>query len=200
MLSPAKLSKSGGGAPGSDAPGSGAPGYGRTWVHLIAFSRCGLELFFRFFASHIQLAASLLSLAQHSSQVSAVQLSAVQLSSAVQRRALPCAALWCDALPCFAVLRTYQVSYEKNRYQRMYVRRKQNHQNTPAPLSLARSTAQRSAVRCRAVSCPAVRCGTVPCGAVLCGAFSFEHTRRQRWQGDRVGESQHVLEHLIQQF
>ena len=117
MLSPAKLSKSGRGAAGFSDPGSGAPGYGRTWVHLIAFSRCGLQLFCRFFASHTQLAASLLSLAQHSSQVSAAQLSAAQLSSAAQRRAVPCAALRCGALLCCAMLRTYQVSYESTRYQ-----------------------------------------------------------------------------------
>ena len=42
MLSPTKLSKSVRGAPGPGAPGSGAPGYGRTWVHLIAISKCGL--------------------------------------------------------------------------------------------------------------------------------------------------------------
>ena len=48
MLSPTKLSKSGGDAPDSGAPGSGVPGYGRTWVQLIAFSRCGFKFFFRF--------------------------------------------------------------------------------------------------------------------------------------------------------
>ena len=50
LLSPVKLSKSSRGA-----PGSGAPGYGRTFAHLIDFSRCGLKLFFRCFASHTQL-------------------------------------------------------------------------------------------------------------------------------------------------
>ena len=44
-----KLSKPYGGAPGPGAPGSGAPGYGRTWVHLIAFSTCGLKICFSFF-------------------------------------------------------------------------------------------------------------------------------------------------------
>ena len=77
MLSPAKLSKSSGGA-----PGPGAPGYGRTWVHPIAFSTCGLKFFFRFFA---------------------------QVPPATQRRAVSCSAVLCRALLYF-LFRTYQTT------------------------------------------------------------------------------------------
>ena len=92
MLSPAKLSKSSGGA-----PGSGAPGYGRTWVHLIAFSRCGLKFFFRFFASHTQLAQS---------TKKAHPLS--QLNGAAQRGAVPCGVVLCRSVPCCAA---FSLSY-----------------------------------------------------------------------------------------
>ena len=93
MLSPAKLrvSKSSEGAPG-------APGYGRTWVHLIAFSRCGPKFFFRFFTSHTHLAESTkkahpLSLASSTARRGAVRCRAVSCP-AVQYRALPrCAVL-----------------------------------------------------------------------------------------------------------
>ena len=40
-------------------------------------------------------------------------------------------------------------------------------------------------------------CRDVPFCTVLCCAFSLVHTRRQRYQADRVGESQSVLEHFI---
>ena len=77
---PQKLSKSSGGAPGfgapcSGTPGSGTPGYGRTWVHLIAFSRWGLKFFFRF----------------------------PQVPPATQRRAVPCGVVPCRAVLCPAV-------------------------------------------------------------------------------------------------
>ena len=66
-------------------------------------------------------------------------------------------------------------------------------------------------MRCRALPCGAVLCGVVPCRVVRCCAvmcrsvmysasscaFSLVHTRRQRYQADRVGESQSVLEHFL---
>ena len=142
MLSPAKLSKSSGGA-----PGSGAPGYGRTWVHLIAFSRCGLKFFFRFFASHTQLAQS---------TKKAHPLS--QLNGAAQRRAVPCGVVLCRVVPC-------------------------------------------GAVPCCAVLCRAVPCCTALCRAVpYFAAISLPHIPDDNASKHRVRESQHVLQHFIQQW
>ena len=60
MLSPAKLFKFGGGAPGSGAPAYGALRYSRTWVHLFAFSRWWpAQLLFSCLRKSLQLAASL---------------------------------------------------------------------------------------------------------------------------------------------
>ena len=108
MLSPAKLrvSKSSEGAPG-------APGYGRTWVHLIAFSRCGPKFFFRFFTSHTHLAESTkkahpLSLASSTARRGAVRCRAVSCP-AVRCRAEPCCAVLCRAVPCF-LFRTCQTT------------------------------------------------------------------------------------------
>ena len=84
--------------------GPGALGYGRTWVHLIAFSRCGLNLFFRFFASQSQPAASTkkstpapLSFADSTARRSAVRCGAVRCRA---YRAVPCCAVLCSAVPC----------------------------------------------------------------------------------------------------
>ena len=105
MLSPAKLSKSSGGAPSSGAPGSGAPGYDRTWVHLLiaALSRCGLELFFRFFASHTQVPESAKKSHPLRSALLAQRRGAAPCG-AVRCRALPCPAVLCRAVPCCAML------------------------------------------------------------------------------------------------
>ena len=93
MLSPATLSKSSGGAPGSGAPGYGAPCYGRTWAHLIAFSRCGLKLFFRVTPSCVYIAES-------TKKRTAVSPAPFSLASSTARRS----AVRCRAVPCFAVL------------------------------------------------------------------------------------------------
>ena len=88
------------------APHALVPHFGWTWVYPIAFSTCGLKCFFRFFASHTQLAES--TKKAHPLRLA----SSTARRSAVRRRAVSCPALQCRAvprcvvlcLPCFAVL------------------------------------------------------------------------------------------------
>ena len=104
---PRKVSKSSGGAPSSGygAPGSGAPDYGRTWTHLIAFSRCGLNQDFFRVTPSTQLRTSEstkkhphapFSLASSTARRSAVRYRAVSCPA--------CGAVLCSAVPCCAVL------------------------------------------------------------------------------------------------
>ena len=81
ILSAAKLSK-------AEVPQALAPQVMAGREYIQSFPVGAASSYFCFLRGHTQLAASLLILAQNSSQVSAAQLSAAQLSSAAQRLSL----------------------------------------------------------------------------------------------------------------
>ena len=78
-----------------------------TWVHLIAFSRCGLTYFFCFFASHTQPAESTKKAHPTHSAWLAQRRGAAPCGAACGVApccALPCCAALCRVVPCFAAL------------------------------------------------------------------------------------------------
>ena len=83
----------------------GAPGYGRTWEHLIAFSRCGLKFFFRVTPSCVYIAE--ITETRAPAQFSLA--SSTARRSAVRCRAVPYCPVLCRALRS-VLFRAYQTT------------------------------------------------------------------------------------------